>query len=115
MRLLRLEVSVYYVYVTNQFQATFARGVRGVGGVTVNSKEKTLKAYVTITSKNSASGLVEHDGYLFVRWECQVFFLPDQSANVYSRNIEHINIRKPWYFLVTSITVLINEYAAKQT
>ncbi len=31
-RVLRLEVSVYNVYITNQFQATFARGEGGGGG-----------------------------------------------------------------------------------
>jgi hypothetical protein len=32
-RVLRLEVSVYNVYITNQFQTTFARGGGGGGGV----------------------------------------------------------------------------------
>ncbi len=47
MRVLRLEVYVYNVYITNQFQTTFAWV--GAGGVipfvevTVNIKEKTLK------------------------------------------------------------------------
>jgi hypothetical protein len=50
---------VYNVYITNQFQNTFARGGGGGGGgvnplvaVTVNSKE----TFVPITSENSTSG-----------------------------------------------------------
>jgi hypothetical protein len=46
-RVLKLEVSVYNVYITNQFQITFAQG--GGGGeknslveITVNSKEENL-------------------------------------------------------------------------
>jgi hypothetical protein len=58
LKVLRLEDSVYNVYITNQFQATFAQGVWGgvnsiaIVEVTVNSKEEN---FVTITSKNSAS------------------------------------------------------------
>jgi hypothetical protein len=39
---LRLEVSVYNVYITNQFQTTFTRGGGGdpLVEVTVNSKEE---------------------------------------------------------------------------
>jgi hypothetical protein len=44
LRVLRLEVSVYNVYITNQFKATFVRG----GGL--------LRFFDPITSKNSASG-----------------------------------------------------------
>jgi hypothetical protein len=41
LRFLRLEVSVHNVYITNQFQTTFARGwVKTLLEVTVNSKEK---------------------------------------------------------------------------
>jgi hypothetical protein len=36
LRFLRLEVSVYNVYITNQFQTTFAP----LGEVTVNSKDE---------------------------------------------------------------------------
>jgi hypothetical protein len=42
LRVLRLEVSVYNVYITNQFQTTFSKGAGGVKSVsrgTVNSKE----------------------------------------------------------------------------
>ncbi len=41
---LRLEVSVYNVYMTNQFQATFAEGGGGdlLVELTVNSKEKNV-------------------------------------------------------------------------
>jgi hypothetical protein len=41
-RILRLEVSVYNVYITNKFQTTFAQegGVKSVVEVTENSKEK---------------------------------------------------------------------------
>ncbi len=48
---------LYNVYITNQFQATFAHGGReGVKSVsrTVNSKD--FKTFVPIASKNSASG-----------------------------------------------------------
>jgi hypothetical protein len=42
MRVLRLEVSVYNVYITHQFQTTFVRGEegRGVKSVVKISKEK---------------------------------------------------------------------------
>jgi hypothetical protein len=53
LRVLKLEVSVYNFYITNQFQTTYAGdGVEE----TVNNKEETLKTFVSITSKNSASG-----------------------------------------------------------
>ncbi len=43
LRFLRLEVSVYNIYITNQFQTTFASGGGGVlVEVTVNSKEEDL-------------------------------------------------------------------------
>ncbi len=64
LRVLRLEVSVCNVYITNQFQTTFAPLVE----VTVNSKdEKTLKTFVSITSKNSASDQEK------VRKKCAVY------------------------------------------
>jgi hypothetical protein len=43
LRVLRLDVSVYNVYITNQFQTTFARvwgGVNPLVEVTVNTKKK---------------------------------------------------------------------------
>jgi hypothetical protein len=43
LRVLRLEVSIYNVYITNKFQTTFAQGGRGVKSVvevTMNSKEE---------------------------------------------------------------------------
>jgi hypothetical protein len=49
-RVLRLEVSVYNVYITNQFQTTFAQG-RGRGEqnplveMTVNSKEENSQDF----------------------------------------------------------------------
>jgi hypothetical protein len=55
---LRLEIFVYNVYITNQFQTTFFSGEGGEKNpfVAVNSKEgKSLKTFVPITSKNSAS------------------------------------------------------------
>ncbi len=61
LRVFRLEVSVYNVHITNQFQTTFAGG--GGGGVKNNGRGdcerqggKTLKVFVRMTSKNSASG-----------------------------------------------------------
>jgi hypothetical protein len=47
LRVLKLEVSVYNVFITNQFQTTFARGGGGGGGnplveMTVNSKEENF-------------------------------------------------------------------------
>jgi hypothetical protein len=48
----RLEVSIYNVYITNQFQTTFAQG-RGGGG---RGRSKRWKTFVPITPKNSASG-----------------------------------------------------------
>ncbi len=69
MKVLRLEVSIYNVYMTNQFQTTFAWG--GGGGVksvvlevTFNSKGEN---YVPITSKNSASGLLLRKVLQFLR------------------------------------------------
>ncbi len=62
LRVLRLEVSVYNVYLTNQFQTTFSQGGRGgrewnsLVEVIVNIKKKTLKTFNLSTSKNSASG-----------------------------------------------------------
>ncbi len=57
MRVLRLEVSVYNVNVTNHFQTTFAKGGGGGGYplevMTMNSKEEN--SLVPITSKNSAT------------------------------------------------------------
>jgi hypothetical protein len=61
LRLLRFEVYVSNVYITNQFQTTFARGGGGGGiksplvEVIVNSKKETLKTFVSILSKNLAS------------------------------------------------------------
>ncbi len=60
LRVLRLEVSAFNVYITNSLnKTTFAQS--GGGGliyrlaeVTVNSKEETLKTFVPIMSKNSA-------------------------------------------------------------
>jgi hypothetical protein len=43
LRVFRIEVAVYYVYIANQFQNTFAQGeggVKSVVEVTVNSKEE---------------------------------------------------------------------------
>ncbi len=48
---LRLEVSLYNVYITNQFQPLF------LGGSLWIARRKTLNTFVPITSKNSASGL----------------------------------------------------------
>ena len=50
MRVLRLEVSVYNVYITNQFQTTFDRGAGGGGRVrlaevTANSKEENSEDF----------------------------------------------------------------------
>ncbi len=59
---LRLEVSIYSVYITNLFQTTFARGEGGGEGeqnplveVTVNNKEENSYDFVLTTFKNSAS------------------------------------------------------------
>ncbi len=66
LRVLRVEVSVYNVNVTNPFRTTVAHA--GGGGknplveVTVNSNRKTLHTLVPITSKNSASGLDKPKG-----------------------------------------------------
>ncbi len=69
LRVFRLEVSLYNVCITNQFQTTFAQGGAGGGGVErVKSVRrgdieyqggkknlKTFGTFVPITSKNSAS------------------------------------------------------------
>jgi hypothetical protein len=71
LRVLRLEVSVYNVYITSQFQTTFAQGV-GEGGplkeVAVNSKVENSEEFVPITSKISASGIIWifHTGLGFI-------------------------------------------------
>ncbi len=56
LRVLRLEVAIYNVYITNQFQATFARGVgiNQLEEVTVNTKEENSEDFSPM-SKNSAS------------------------------------------------------------
>jgi hypothetical protein len=55
---LRLEASVYNVYITKQFQTTFAQWGGGGRQVTVKiARSKTLKTFSPITSKNSSSGL----------------------------------------------------------
>ncbi len=61
MRVPRLEVfSVNKVYITNQFQNTFERGGGGVKSASRGDcgieRRKTLKTFVLITPKNSASG-----------------------------------------------------------
>jgi hypothetical protein len=64
LRGIRIEVSGYNVYITNQFQPTFAQGGRGMRVKSVSerwlwiARRKTLKTFVSITSKNSASLLV---------------------------------------------------------
>ncbi len=56
LRILKLEVSVYNVYITNQLQTTFAQGGWGVKSVsTVELIVQGEKHFVPITSKNSAS------------------------------------------------------------
>jgi hypothetical protein len=61
LRVLRLEVSVYNAYITNQLQTTFAQrgggGVKSVSRGDCESKRKTLKTFVTITSMNAPSAL----------------------------------------------------------
>ncbi len=62
LRVLRLEVSVYNVYITNyivlnHFRPTVGGYLNPLVEVTVNSKEENSKTFVVpITSKNSASG-----------------------------------------------------------
>jgi hypothetical protein len=57
---------VHNVYITNQFQTTFAQGGRGGWGVnpleevSVNSKEENSEDFVSIASANSASGLRQY-------------------------------------------------------
>ncbi len=70
LRVLRLEVFVYNVYITNQFQPTFAH--RGLGAKSISRGDceyeaKLLKLLSPITSKNSVSGRmyrnsVKHSG-----------------------------------------------------
>ncbi len=57
LKVLRLEVFVYNVYITNQFQNPLAQ-------VTVNSKEENIKTFVSITSKNSASVLFIYTNFV---------------------------------------------------
>jgi hypothetical protein len=48
LRVLRLEVSLYNVYITNQFQTTFAQrggGVKSLVEVTMNSKEENSEDF----------------------------------------------------------------------
>jgi hypothetical protein len=60
LRVLRVEVSVLTVYITNQFQTTLAHWGRGVKSVSKGDCEwqggKLFKTFVPITSKNLASG-----------------------------------------------------------
>jgi|688.fasta_scaffold1104142_1 hypothetical protein len=59
LRILRLEVSVYNVYITNQFQITFAQagkmGKIHIRGDCEYQGGKFFQNFVPITSKNSAS------------------------------------------------------------
>jgi hypothetical protein len=55
---LRLEVSVFDVCITNQFQITFSRrggGVDPIVEVTVHVNSKEENSFVPITSQNSVS------------------------------------------------------------
>jgi hypothetical protein len=67
LRVLRLEVSVYNVHITNQFQTTLLKG--GGGGVnqllevTVKSKNENSEDFCPIHVKNSASGLTSGSCY----------------------------------------------------
>jgi hypothetical protein len=45
LRVLRLEVSVYNVYIANQFQTTFARGAGGGGVLNLFLEEKQEENY----------------------------------------------------------------------
>jgi hypothetical protein len=58
LRVLRLEVSVYIVYITIQFKPLLLKrkGVKPSVEVTVNSKEENSEEFCPNTSKNSASG-----------------------------------------------------------
>ncbi len=65
LRVLRLEVFLYNVYIANQFKTTFAQG----GGIKIRlnrclwiARRKTLKTFVPITSKNSVSVLYWCEG-----------------------------------------------------
>jgi hypothetical protein len=73
LRVLILEVSVYNVYITNQFQTTSAQGGRGKirNRWLWIARRKTLKTIVPITSKDSASGRVlpaTHRERLWTLW-----------------------------------------------
>jgi hypothetical protein len=59
LRVLRLEVFVYIVYITAQEGG--GGGVKRLVEVAVNSKEENFLTFVPITSKNSASGNKEVD------------------------------------------------------
>jgi hypothetical protein len=62
LRVSRLEVSVFNVYITNQFQTTSTQGGEGgvksvsSGGNASGGKEENSYTFVPMTSKNSASG-----------------------------------------------------------
>ncbi len=60
MRVLILDVSVYMVYITNQCKTNYTQvGGGGVKSVSRGDRRKTLKFFVPITSKNSASVLTQ--------------------------------------------------------
>ncbi len=62
LKVLRLEVSLYNVYITKQFQSFFAQGVEGGKSVVeVTAKRKTLETFVAILLKNSVSGQIFKD------------------------------------------------------
>jgi hypothetical protein len=48
LRVLRVEVSVYNVYITNQFQTTFAQGRGGVKSVVIENRAVLCKVFDTI-------------------------------------------------------------------
>jgi hypothetical protein len=61
LRVVRLEVSVYNVYISNQFRTSFEPilllGGGGNSSVKMTVNSKTLKTFVLISSKNLASGI----------------------------------------------------------
>ncbi len=69
LKVLRLEVSVYNVYIPNQFQTTFTRGVGGMGRgvnllveVTVNSKEENKRLWSQLRPRIRPLAWLEAEG-----------------------------------------------------
>ncbi len=92
---MRFEVSVYIVYITNQFQTIFAGGVGGGRGgglnlfveVTANSKEKNLDFCPNYVQEFGLRSRIEYSsGYSSIRYRCFPSRQEMKDCIAYGRN-----------------------------